>query len=177
MSFTTKRLEIENVIRNLASKTRYNKVELLEKATSFLELETIRKQWSDKSIVEKIIAHMPETDFCKITEVEDCVAGKFQSCTCTKVMVFGEDKINSKICEKFTVRITSSKCKDGNFVLAGPCIASPLADSCDATLTSKEEISELHEQLAHAQNEIKAICSITGKCTKAYLSSFGIDEL
>lgn len=143
---------IESAVRKIAVDNKYNKAEFSKKSPSLAGLESYRAKYKDKSLVEKIITHMPESDFCKIVEVDDCVVGKYHTCTCTKVMVFGNDDVNGKVYEKFTTTTTSSKCRDGNLELAGKCMTTPEVEPCG-------------EMLIKAQQKIEVLA---GKLTALY---------
>ena len=105
-----------------------------------------------------MITAMPETDFCKIIDIKDCEVGKYSSCICTKVMVFGKDQINGKICERFTTHTTSRNCNDGNFQLTNLCMASSAAAPCETILFDKDQrIDELQKENELLKNKLKEI--------------------
>jgi hypothetical protein len=152
MSFSDVVASIEVGIRKIVVSKRLNKNEFSSRSKGLAELASYRARFSDGSVIEKIIAAMPESDFCKIVEVDDCLVGKYHTCTCTKVMVFGNDDVNGKIYEKFTTTTTSSKCRDGNLELAGKCVTTPEVEPCG-------------EMLIKAQQKIEVLA---GKLTALY---------
>ena len=154
--------KIEQLIKELAAKVKYNKGDF-EKIPDFY-----KKIPFNGERVKKVFTQMRETDFCKTTEVDSCEGGRYGSCTCIKTVGFGEDDINGKICERFTTRATSSRCRDGNLELSGRCKISSSAFPCELMFNDKEqelfelqEINqELIEKLGRAEKEFKRLCIV-----------------
>jgi hypothetical protein len=174
MSFFDVIKNIEAKAKKLTSKERYSKNQFLGEYSTMQEIIDLKKQFNDGSLVDRVIASMPEKSFCEVVEVRDCEVASNNKCSCTKVIVFEEDSVNGKLCERFTVTVRQDRCEDGNFELA-KCIASSSAASCDSVLFDKDQtIVELRERLANLQNEMLQICDAIGGCTKDELSSVGL---
>ena len=154
--------KIKKSIKELAAKYKYTKSDF-EKNSDFYKEIPFNDEY-----VRNVFAKMPETDFCKIIEIEGCEGGRYGACTCIKTVVFGEDNINGKICDTFTTRATSSRCRDGNLELAGRCKVSSSAFPCEAMFSDKEqeilelkEINkELIEKLGRAEKEFIKLCGV-----------------
>ena len=153
---------IKERLKNVAARDKYTKLDIAK----IIDPNFYKEIYYDEALVKRVIPTMPETDFCKVTEVEGCEGGRYGACTCIKTVVFGEDEINGKICEKFTTRATSSRCMDGNLELAGRCRITPEAFPCEEMFVDKDkEISELKdanealiEKLARAEKELEKVC-------------------
>lgn len=157
MSLSDVVASIKADIKKIVASKRLNKNEFSSQAKELAELASHRARFSDGSVVDKIVAAMPESDFCKIAEVKDCMVGPSQACTCVKVMVFGNDDVNGKICEKFTVNVVETSCNDGNLALGGKCAATSVSDSCDAILITANSARTLEARLVEMGNKLAAI--------------------
>ncbi|NRA73998.1 MAG: hypothetical protein HRU36_04585 [Rickettsiales bacterium] len=148
---------IETIVKQISAKQHYNKRQMYKKHHAFPELSDYKEGYN-QLMVEKIILQMPEEDFCKIVAVQDCEVSKYSACICTKVMVFGDNEQQGKICDRFTTRVTSRNCYDGNLELVqGQCETSFQAGSCDNILSWQEEIAELKKENEKLRGELKEI--------------------
>jgi hypothetical protein len=154
MSFSNIVGSVKGVLKRVASDKLYNKNEIYQKARSLDELVSYREQFPDEGFIERVIASMPESDFCKIVEVDDCMVGRYHTCTCTKVMVFGNDDVKGKVYEKFTTTTTSSRCRDGNLDLAGKCMTTQEVGSCG------EELIKAQQKIEVLAGKLKAIYDV-----------------
>ena len=163
MSLFDYAVNIKTGAKKIAASNKYNKIEFSKNYQTHPEIIEFKKLFVDKSFVDKVITSMPEKSFCNIVEVKDCEPAKGK-CTCTKVMVFGEDEINGKRCEQFTVRLTSSRCTQKKLDLSEQCKASIVSVSCDEEIMFEpyetpefirkrlDELHDMYDALGHKWN-------------------------
>jgi hypothetical protein len=154
---------IKTTAKRAAARSKYSKSQFLEKSATIPEVIELKKPLRDKSFADELIAGMPEKSFCEIVEVKECEGNKGK-CSCTKVMVFGEDSINGKVCERFTISSSASRCIPGKIDMTGRCIASSDAGSCDAPLPgdSAQIILEQQATIELLRGKLKELYDVAG---------------
>jgi len=84
-------------LKNIASRDKYSKHDIVKITDS----DFYKKIFQDEELVKGIIAKMPETDFCEITDIS-CAYVTTTHCKCVKTMLFGRTKVVTDILHAHT---------------------------------------------------------------------------